>query len=430
MNKLVALSRIVGLIIVLGLFGAAPALADRDRDDDDREEHRELVVDDDLQCPGARFRTIQEAVDAARRHGKIKVCAGTYREQLTIDKPVKIKGENGAVLVPPDPRPPLPRMTSNATNFGTGLPIAAAVLVQNTKDVTIERLTIDGTNNGIVSCDPTLVGILFQNASGEVEEVVVRKFLTASPELCGGKGGHGVFVQSGPLNPLDPLGPRGRSEVKITNSSIHHFEQSGIRGDQPGTEIRVKENVVTGRGLSPLFTTGSDPAPVFNQRGIEIAPGAAGSIEENTVVGYSFDGCSLDFCDSGAATAIEVLSANGVKISKNIVGNSQQGITVFADHSKVEGNAIFSIDVGSGILFFGNRNKAENNTITNAGTAGVLLVGDRNKVAGNKFNEAPIGVLIEDLVDPITGNVVDPSTGNIVEGNRFVNTLTPVFPGP
>lgn len=415
MNKLVAFSRIVGLLIVLGLFGAAPALADRDRDDDDREDHRQLVVDDDrVQCPGAGFQTIQAAVDAPRRHSKkvkIKVCAGTYAEQLTIDKPVEIRGENGAVLVPP-----VAGMTSNAADlFITTLPIAAAVLVQNTKDVSIERLTIDGTNNGIVSCNPKLVGILFQNASGEVEEVVVRKFLTAMPEFCGGKGGHGVFVQSDGL---------GRSKVKVTNSSIHHFEQSGIRGEQPGTDIRVKENVVTGRGPTPLFTTGSDPAPGFSQRGIEIAFGATGSIEENTVVGYSFD--------DSAATAIEVFSANGVKILKNIVGNSQQGITVFfADDCKVEGNAIFSIDVGSGILFFGNRNKAENNTITNAGsvftdpftglpvsTAGVLLVGDRNKVTGNKFNEAPIGVW----------NFF--GTGNVVEGNRFVNTPMPVQTGP
>ena len=44
-----------------------------------------LIVDDDLRdCPNAQFTSIQAAVDAAPAGAKIKVCAGTYVEQVTI----------------------------------------------------------------------------------------------------------------------------------------------------------------------------------------------------------------------------------------------------------------------------------------------------------------------------------------------------------
>jgi pectin methylesterase-like acyl-CoA thioesterase len=44
-----------------------------------------LIVDDNLlDCPNAQYTTIQSAVTAAVPGDKIKVCAGTYIEQVTI----------------------------------------------------------------------------------------------------------------------------------------------------------------------------------------------------------------------------------------------------------------------------------------------------------------------------------------------------------
>src|SRR3989440_9889543 len=44
-----------------------------------------LIVDDDgLDCPNWQFNRIQDAVDAATPGAMIKVCRGTYQEQVTI----------------------------------------------------------------------------------------------------------------------------------------------------------------------------------------------------------------------------------------------------------------------------------------------------------------------------------------------------------
>lgn len=71
----------------LAIFAlAGPALAD------DREVL--LVAADRTVCPAADFTSIQAAVDAARPGSEIRVCAGTYAEQVTITKnDLRIRGE-------------------------------------------------------------------------------------------------------------------------------------------------------------------------------------------------------------------------------------------------------------------------------------------------------------------------------------------------
>jgi hypothetical protein len=67
-------------IALLG-FGATPAYADT------------LVVDkDELQCPTVDFNSIEAAVQAAAPGDTIRVCPDVYNEEVTIDKPLTIKG--------------------------------------------------------------------------------------------------------------------------------------------------------------------------------------------------------------------------------------------------------------------------------------------------------------------------------------------------
>ena len=57
-----------------------------------------LVVDRDrVECPNAEFVSIQEAVDAAEPGDKIKVCPDLYTEFVTVDRPLTLSGEIGAV---------------------------------------------------------------------------------------------------------------------------------------------------------------------------------------------------------------------------------------------------------------------------------------------------------------------------------------------
>jgi len=75
--------------------------------DDDRPT---LLVDDDkVQCPTAGFTTIQAAVDAAPPGATIRVCAGTYTEQVTIKQDLKIRGNEA---------PFRPRRDASRNSFG------------------------------------------------------------------------------------------------------------------------------------------------------------------------------------------------------------------------------------------------------------------------------------------------------------------------
>lgn len=208
----------------------------------------QIVVDDDkVECPNATFTRIQDAVDAAAPGSQIRVCKGTYVEQVSISKSVDLEADSGAVLMPAS-------MQANATSFSSGNAIAAALLVSNATNVTIRGLTLDGANNGISQCTPNLMGIFFQNASGEVDRVAVRSFkLFASLNGC--QSGTGIFVQSG---------NGGVSQVEIHRSTIHDFQKNGITANEIGTTATMDENV--GTGLGP--TTGAA------QNGIQIGFGA------------------------------------------------------------------------------------------------------------------------------------------------------------
>src|SRR5262245_46895318 len=79
-------------VLAAGLPLAAPAVA----------RAATLTVDTDrAQCPRAQFASIQAAVDNARPGDTVKVCAGTYAEQVTVDKPLTLKGD-GATVDPLD----------------------------------------------------------------------------------------------------------------------------------------------------------------------------------------------------------------------------------------------------------------------------------------------------------------------------------------
>jgi len=368
---------VVAVVAILALSGRQ-ALADP-----------VLVVDDDgVECPGAGFTSISAAVTAAPPGAKIRVCPGTYNEQVRIDKALTILGENGAVVMPSP-------MVANTTSLFSGAALAAAILVDGTTHVTLEGLTVDGAGAGITCGSPGVIGIFYRNGSGKIKGVAVRNIKS----LPGGEGCQtwlGIFVQSG---------DGGTSKVEIEDSSVHDYQKNGITGNELGTDIRVKGNIVTGIGP----TTGAA------QNGIQIGFGATGRIEENTVINHIWSPCvSVAVC-AFVATNLLVFDADNVRIAKNAVGKSQVGIFLQGNNGKVEGNNVFDTDVFDGIAVVGDKNKVEENTITNSDEAAIFLQGDDNEITGNKINEAPVGVL------KVAGSV-----GNVIAGNRFVNVPTPI----
>lgn len=341
-----------------------------------------LVVDDDkVQCPNAGFTRIQDAVNAASPGATIRVCQGAYAEQVSINKPLAIEADSGAVLMPS-------AMQQNATSFVSAKALASAIVVTDANGVTIRGLVVDGANAGITACSPDLLGITFQNSSGSIERVTVRNF-RLSANLAGCQSGTGIFVQSG-------VGMM--SQVTINHSTVHDFQKNGITANEVGTDVSIDENVVTGVGP----TTGAA------QNGIQIGFGAGGSITGNTVTNNVWSPCSDANTCVAVATNILVTQSDGITVSGNTVGINQVGILIDGNQAQVEQNQTFSSSVFDGISVTGNQSMVRANLVFNASEAGIFVSGNNNVIERNTITEAPICIL-----------KVSGSTGNLIQNNLF-----------
>jgi hypothetical protein len=347
--------------------------------------HAQLVVDDDkVECPHAGFTHIQNAIDAASPGDEIHICKGIYVEQVTIRKPLNIEADNGVILMPS-------AMQANTTSLFDAAPIAAALLVADTTGVSISGMTVDVANNGISQCAPDLIGISFQNASGELDRMVVRK-IRLSATLNGCQSGIGIFVQSG---------NGGLSKVKIDHCTVHDFQKNGITANEKGTVTTIHRNVVTGIGP----TTGAA------QNGVQIGFGAAGSILDNVVTNNVWAPCTAIATCSAVATNILVTQSDDVEISGNTAGISQVNIFFDGNNGAIDRNETFATDVFDGIRVQGNQSHVRQNHVFNGAESGIFLSGNNNVITDNTIDEAAIGILKD------TG-----SSGNIITENRFFNT--------
>lgn len=356
------------------------------------------------------FSTIQSAVNASQARGTVLVCPGTYPEQVVINKALTLEGvtsgtSNAAVVVAP-----AGGIVPNTTSLATGNPIAAQILVTETKDVSISNLTVDGANNGFSSsgCTPVnLVGIFYRNASGEVNRVVaVNHALTGSSIGC--QVGLAIFVQSG---------NGGKSTVDISNSHVHNYQKNGITGNEVGTTVTISGNTVIGQG----------PTSGAAENSIQIGFGATGKITSNTAIDDIWAPDTIS--DSGdAASGILIFASPGVTVSRNTVGSTQFGIALIsdptsgpADRGSITENEVSATRIFDGIELCSSSNTVRDNIVNDSDESGIHVDSScgpvaNNVVRGNAINSACAGVMVG------TG-----AGSNTIGSNDFFNTRNTVL---
>ena len=288
-----------GSALFLALLWGSSALANTNQANETTD-HVLLVDDDQQECPNAGFTTIQTAVNAAAPGDTIQVCPGTYNEQVEIAKRLTLVGveRNGkkASVVQPS------NIVVN-TDFA-GIPTASIILVRDTSDVTIRNITVDGINNGLV-CDatfPTMDGIFFRNASGEIESVAIKNML--SPQGCAFADAIDVFSTG-----------EQAQRLTIRDSSLHDNDIGGIICIGPEITLHALRNVITGNDRSDI-----------GQAGIQFIGGASGLAEGNTVMNM-IDGSCPNPSDCGfVSSGIGAFSTENVEIVGNTIGRTNVGI--------------------------------------------------------------------------------------------------------
>ena len=363
------------------------------------------------------FSTIGDAVTAVPSGSTIYVCPGTYQEQVEITGKklaligVQASGADNPVIVPP-----AGGLVQNAPSLTGANPIAAQIWVHDvdatvTGLVNISNLTLDAAGNNI-SCGPSPVGIVYQNASGTIAHVVTRNQMTA-PGTTGCQSGFGILVQSGPgTSGSTPL----IANVTVSGSTVHDFQKNGIAGQGDGTTLTAAGNTVL--GLGP--TTGAA------QNGIEIAFGhATGKITGNSVADFNFSPGTV------GASGILLFDATGVTVSGNTVANSQYGIAIAesgatnGDTNTVTSNKVFGTHLFDGIDVCSDHNTVKTNTVNSSDESGIHIddscggPNTGNTITGNIINEACAGIL--------TGTSLPGA--NLISSNTFFNVGNTVLGG-
>jgi hypothetical protein len=232
---------------------------------------------------------IQTAINSANNGDVVCIAGGTYPEQLSITKPLTLRGlgddHNPTRIVPT-------LVSANAASPDSGRPEAAIIVVSSTTHVAVTNLVIDGSvasasiNSGCAA--PSYEGVLFLGASGSLTNSNVTNFYQASPSLYGCQDNAGLAV-------LVQTPATGTSSVTIRNNDVTNYQKNGITCNDAGTTCDVDSNTV-----SPLAAA----QPFVASNGIQIGFGAVGAVSKNTVSGNE---CNLaTVCGPNLVTKLKV----------------------------------------------------------------------------------------------------------------------------
>jgi hypothetical protein len=363
------------------------------------------------------FATLQLAVNSVPAGSTIKVCPGTYREQVLITKNLTLigTGPTAAVVLPP-----VGGLVKNGTDLAD-FPVsdvAAQILVQGAAKATISHLIVDGTGNGLDGCGGVnMLGIYYENSSGTITDNVVRNQITDTNVGCG--LGFAIYVASNTDTPA----------VTISNNSVRNYGKNGIIatgvGNRiPGPNVTLTGNTVVGIGATTQIA----------QNGIQLSLLATGKITSNYVVDdvYINPPCgSVGEPTCWGSSGILLYASNGVSVTSNIVESTQLGIVPVTDlnYGTGDGTIIKSNHIGGtqnydAIDLCSNGNTVQSNVIYGSAQDGVHAddscggTGNNNVIISNTINEACTGIL--------TGTG---TSGNSLTSNTFLNVANTTLAG-
>jgi len=402
------------LVLSLSLVTAVPAMAQLPPPN-------EVWVDDTgpscLTGPGNGtqldpFCKIQDGIDAVATGGTVYVAAGTYDEQVVINKSLTLQGAGDTTIVQPSSDAKLTQVFDGLFWYGTpDTKNIAGIIVANVPDgsaVTVKNLKVDESS---VTTKPAgadyLAGIFYRETGGIVDTVTVL----GAGAWSSGDRAYGMYL-SAATNTVS---------VEIEDSTITNFDKNGIEAMGDKLTANIHDNTITGRGSV------DDEV----QNGVNVGRGAAGTVNTNTISNMSYS--PLTWWSAG----VIVVTGGSAEVTNNTIEDCQIGVIFDNSGGEAEGNTVAGGEVGllglwaqyyeAGtwtVTFSGNTVTAANDTpdYENAAigcqtwdeNASVTFVADNNTVSGNTGTTAD-GIYIGDIpaADP-AGNIVATITNNTI----------------
>jgi parallel beta-helix repeat protein len=361
--------------------------------------------------PGEPYATIQAAVNATHPHDTVKVDAGVYQEQLTINKSISVVGDGAStvILAPSSlvsPTPANPDAIVRVTGSGV--------------HALIEHFTIEGAARGT----PNLYyGIRIDgNAAAEIEHNVITNIIDASDSTLG------VAIDVGnSVGSADGTGDQVGA-AKIEHNTIDNYQRAGIVINHGGSFAEVQSNKITGMGANSAT----------NQTGVEISNGAVAKVESNAVSGNANPtlpvsaGAGILLVQPGAMRLsggdgdqgdFQITEVSGNKLSDNdygIFGDTvtpsfgDQTISADIENNGISGSTFVGIEFDNSSAVFIHDNNLFGNGSGNPADGGIYLFNSTNNTLAENVSKNNQG----------SGITVDSnSTGNTLRNNRLTGNV-------
>ncbi len=329
---------------------------------------------------------IQTAVSAASPGDTISVAAGTYTEQVVIDKNLTLTGAGSGTTIIQAPDP-LVLDVYNRYNI---------VLFNGSITVEFSGFTVQGPRANLN------FGIAARGgATANIHDNTIKDIRDSLS--LGAQRVKALIVD-------------GASTATITNNTIIGYQKEAIN-------VWASSATITGNTI-----TGDGPIATIAQNGIVITSGSTATVTNNTVTGNAYDGPSwtaIGILAYGAGPGVTIQDNTVNNNSANIVGLNSDGIQIednqVSDSSPVDQNAAGGITVQSdglpltGITISGNT--VQNNLSGGVSTGAGLDLYNINgaTVSGNTVNGAySDGILIGE-----SGNIA--FTNNQFSGNGMAS---------
>jgi parallel beta-helix repeat protein len=361
-----------------------------------------LVVD---QTAGPYF-TIQSAVNAASPGDTVKVDAGTYHEQVTVNKNnLRVLAKDGSaccsdVVIAPPATP-----VANTANGN------AALVEIPAQGVTLKGFTVDGQGNIGIAYGVTIDG----SGSGSI----LNNHITNIQGPASAQLGFGVYANTS-------------AQVKILGDAIDHYNKGGILV-KGGADAKIENNVVTGAG--PVGTIAQNGIQIGDTPDLQVSKAR---VDNNIVSGNSYTNTAND-----GFVAIGILvfnQTNKVTVDHNWIYSNQEGIfTEATANAQISHNFAYGNSLDGIALFDTSSSNVTDNLSVNNGGNGIevngLGSGTANTAQHNnlQFNYAigngGNGILLDNawnntvsnnaaIVNVEYGiNVSDGSSGNTIANN-------------
>lgn len=357
------------------------------------------------------FSRIQAAIAVAPVGATVSAAAGTYDEQVVIDKNLTLEGAGVGTIVRPSSAAKLAVVRDGLLWFPGARQIAGIIVADIPGGtVTVRNLTVD--QRGVAAMPvgaECLAGVFFRETGGAIRQVSIVGTGLWTP-------GRAVGVYLSAANP---------AVVEVSGSTIVDYDRSGIEAFGGGLTANIRNNTITGRGPTVL----GDEC----QNGIVIGRGATVTVHQNSISNMSYS--PLTWWSAG------VLAGTGasVAVTENAIADVQIGI-IFdnaggsAELNTVNGGAVGLVGLWAQYYEPGTWAATfRNNTVTVANDtaafenaaigcatwhagASVAFVAEGNTLTGNTGTDAD-GIWIGDVPSSNpAGTITATIAGNTVSG--------------